>query len=96
MSTRQLTDLQVEIVGALANDYEDLAQIHAMVESDVERSEIASALWKLIELGYVTCYEPTRHDMTPVAEPEEARLQTFWFGLSDAGEAFLANLEAAN
>lgn len=96
MSTRQLTELQTEIIDALANDYEDLAQIHAMVGSDLDRSEIVAALWELIEMGYVLCYESTRYDMIPVKDPEEDRLRVFWFGLSDAGETFLATLEAAS
>ncbi len=96
MSTRQkgLTELQEQIIDALANDYESLEQISEMIDSSVTLSQIKTALWALIQEEYVACYAPTKTEMKPVTHPERRRLGASWFALTPKGEQILSALEA--
>lgn len=98
MSTKpkQLTTLQEEIIDALANDYEDLQQIQGMLDHPVPIDEIKSALWTLIEEGYVTCYQPTKREMKAVGQPERQQLDIYWFALTQRGEQVLQALISNN
>lgn len=91
MSTKpkQLTALQEEIIDVLANDYENLQQIQGMLDHPVPIDEIESALWALIEEGYVACYQPTKTEMKPVAHPNRQQLDIYWFALTEKGEQIL-------
>lgn len=95
MSTQQkrLTALQEQIVDALANDYESLEQIREMLDQPTPNDEIKSALWGLIEEGYVACYSPQKAGMDPVAHPDRQQLDSYWFGLTKQGERMLETLE---
>jgi hypothetical protein len=94
MSTKpkHLTALQEEIMDALANDYEDLQQIQGMLSQAVPTDEIKSALWVLIEEGYVACYQPTKTEMKFVAHADRQRLDGYWFALTERGEQILHTL----
>ncbi len=93
MSTKpeQLTILQEQIIDALANDYEDLKQIRGML--DAPESRIKSAIWTLIEEGYVACYQPTKTKMKTVDHPDRPALDEYWFALTPKGEQLLIALE---
>jgi hypothetical protein len=92
----RLSLLQQEIIDCLANDYEDLKQIHQMLDRSVSQAEIREALWGLIQGGYVACFEPSQTAMVPVPKPDLQRLDAYWFALSELGEKALAELEAAS
>jgi len=93
MSTQQkkLTVLEKEIVDALANDYENLAQIREMVNLSEMNALMTSALWSLIQEKYVLCYltTPTKTEMEAVAQPERESLHDYWFALTKKGEQLL-------
>lgn len=96
MSTKpeQLTILQEQIIDALANDYEDLKQIRGML--DAPESQIKSAIWTLIEEGYVACYQPTKTEMKTVDHPDRQGLDEYWFALTERGQQLLQTLESSN
>lgn len=96
MSTPQkgLAELQEQIIDALANDYESLEQISEILDSSVKLSQTKTALWTLIQEGYVACYVPTKTEMKPVAYPERRKLGAYWFALTQGGERLLSALEA--
>lgn len=92
--TNDLTELQAEILDALANDFEDIQRIYEMIGSMATRGEVESALWRLVEKGLVACYAPGKTRMDLVHRPVRRLLDTYWFALSEEGERFLAALES--
>lgn len=95
MSTtpKRLTALQEEIIDTLANDYEDLQQIQGMLDHPVPVDQLTSALWGLVEEGYIACYQPTKTEMKLVAQPDRQGLNSYWFALTKRGEQLLQTLE---
>lgn len=91
---KNLTELQTQIIDALANDFEDVERICEMVELDADRREIEAALWGLIEEGIVACYTPTKVEMRHVDTPDRPKLSAYWFALTEKGEQLLTALEA--
>ena len=89
-----LTELQERIIDALANDYESLEQISEMIDSSVKLSLLKTALWALIQEGYVACYAPTKTEMKSGAPPERRQVGAYWFTLTHKGEQILSALEA--
>jgi len=96
MSTPQksLTELQEQSIDILANDYESLEQIREILDSSVKLNQVKTALWPLIQEGYVACYVPTKAEMELVAYPERRKLDAYWFALTQGGKRLLSALEA--
>ncbi|MBI3801976.1 MAG: hypothetical protein HY268_34035 [Deltaproteobacteria bacterium] len=94
MNTPQkgLTELQEQIIDALANDYESLEQISEILDSSGKLSQVKTALWTLIQEGYVACYVSTKMEMKPAAYPERRKLDAYWFALTQGGEQLLSVL----
>jgi hypothetical protein len=85
-----MIQLEKEIIDALANDYENLDQMHQIMNQSRKNTSIVDTLWSLIQEGYIACFLPVAAEMRLITQPERSLLSDYWLALTEKGEQLLA------